>query len=119
MIGKALEGGDEGEARACLEALVNVAATRAIFFRPNVNLLGTCMLQIANSEGLEYETRSLAMEAIVSLSETSGAMVRKHKDIVKKSFETAMTFIWSGLETFDNPAEHVEAMKKWSLLEGS
>ena len=71
VVGSALSRGDEEDATCITEYLVSIASTQPIFFKGNMDAVVEAMLTVANSNELEFRTRSTALELTVTLSETA------------------------------------------------
>jgi len=73
--------GDEPTACSVLEALANVADHQPQFFRDSLAEVCHVMVLIASNESLISNTRLLAVEFLVVLSENASSTLRKHQNI--------------------------------------
>merc|ERR1719400_1205063 len=72
-----LESVEKQDDDACLKSLIDIAESMPKFLRPQLEqIFGLCLKMISNSE-LEENWRHLALEIVVTTSETAPAMVRK------------------------------------------
>ncbi len=83
VVGSALSRGDEEDATCITEYLVSIASTQPIFFKGNMDAVVEAMLTVANSNELEFRTRSTALELTVTLSETAPALARRCRGLVE------------------------------------
>ena len=93
IMGAALERGDELDAAAILEHLVEVAAQQPMFFKGVMDSIVSSMLSVVSSEGLEFSTRSLALELMVTLAESAPALARRCEGLIKGVVPLAMTLM--------------------------
>ncbi|XP_077456296.1 importin-5 [Stigmatopora argus] len=68
-----------------LKSLVEIADTAPKFLRPNLEATLQLSLKLCADPSLPNMHRQLALEVIVTLSETAAAMLRKHINIVAQS----------------------------------
>ncbi|XP_061548933.1 importin-5 [Phycodurus eques] len=68
-----------------LKSLVEIADTAPKYLRPNLEATLQLCLKLCADTNLPNMHRQLALEVIVTLSETAAAMLRKHTDIVAQS----------------------------------
>lgn len=73
-----LQTGDEATLREVLSPLVQIAEVHPKFFKPSLAAVAEAMLFLVAQQALEDETRELALEVVLSLCESAGAMMRKH-----------------------------------------
>ena len=78
---------DEMVARNAVESMVMVAEALPTFWRPQLENVWRLMTNIANSENMDEDTRTLAIEFILGLAEEGGGMVRKRKDLLAEFVE--------------------------------
>ena len=76
VLGSTLTRGDEQDATSIMEYLVAIANSQPIFFKGNVDAVVEAMLTVARSKDLEFPTRSIALELMVTLTETAPALAR-------------------------------------------
>jgi hypothetical protein len=77
VVGAALEAGDEIDATSIVESLVTIAQIQPLFFKQVMDPVTTAMLTVVASQSLEFSTRIMAVELLVTLAETAPAMARK------------------------------------------
>lgn len=70
-----------------LKSLVEIADTAPKYLRPNLEATLQLSLKLCADTTLTNMQRQLALEVIVTLSETAAAMLRKHTAIVASSGE--------------------------------
>ncbi|XP_034029930.1 importin-5 [Thalassophryne amazonica] len=70
---------------AVLKSLVEIADTAPKYLRPNLEATLQLCLKLCADTNLTNMQRQLALEVIVTLSETAAAMLRKHTAIVAQS----------------------------------
>ncbi|RXN38823.1 importin-5 [Labeo rohita] len=68
-----------------LKSLVEIADTAPKYLRPNLEATLQLSLKLCADTNLTNMQRQLALEVIVTLSETAAAMLRKHTNIVAQS----------------------------------
>ncbi|XP_048834790.1 importin-5 [Brienomyrus brachyistius] len=68
-----------------LKSLVEIADTAPKYLRPNLEATLQLSLKLCADTSLSNMQRQLALEVIVTLSETAAAMLRKHTSIVAQS----------------------------------
>ncbi|DAZ95523.1 TPA: hypothetical protein N0F65_001862 [Lagenidium giganteum] len=90
IIEAMLKAGDEVTFREVLSSLVQVAEIHPKFFRHALDDLGRAMVFISSSQDLDAETRELAMEFLLALSENAGGMVRKSPFVVSSVVPLAL-----------------------------
>ena len=91
VLGGALSRGDEADAVSIMENLVAVAQIQPIFFKGAIDGVVSAMLTVAGSDGLEFPTRSLALELVVTLTETAPALARRCTGLVEGLVPLSMT----------------------------
>lgn len=74
--------GDEVAFREVLSDLVQIVDVHPKFFRSSLDDVARAMIFVCSSQELELETRELALEFVVLLSENAGGMVRKSPFLV-------------------------------------
>lgn len=77
VLGNSLSQGQESDATSIMEHLVSIAQIQPLFFRGALDSLVLAMLTIANNSDLEFSTRSIAIELVVTFSETAPALARR------------------------------------------
>ena len=76
--------------------IINVAQEQPVFFKTSMDEVVQVMLTIAESDKLEFSTRSLALEVLVTLAETAPALARRCAGFLTgliPAVMTMMTFI--------------------------
>ncbi|RXN01964.1 Importin-5 [Acipenser ruthenus] len=68
-----------------LKSLVEIADTAPKYLRPNLEATLQLSLKLCADTSLSNMQRQLALEVIVTLSETGSAMLRKHTNLVEQS----------------------------------
>ena len=68
-----------------------VAQIQPIFFKGAIDGVVSAMLTVAGSDGLEFPTRSLALELVVTLTETAPALARRCTGLVEGLVPLSMT----------------------------
>lgn len=81
VLGTALNNGDELDATGIMEHLVCIAQQQPMFFKGVLDDVVEAMLAVASATGLEFSTRSIALELMVTLTETAPALARRCKGI--------------------------------------
>jgi hypothetical protein len=66
-----------------MEYLVAIANSQPIFFKGNVDAVVEAMLTVAKSKDLDFPTRSIALELMVTLTETAPALARRCRGLVQ------------------------------------
>ena len=72
-LAAALQSGHEVEAQEVMTSLVSVAQHAVDFFRADLPQVVDAMLQVANEDSLEFETKERALELLVTLCQQSPA----------------------------------------------
>uniref|UniRef100_A0A4W3GRT8 Karyopherin (importin) beta 3 n=1 Tax=Callorhinchus milii TaxID=7868 RepID=A0A4W3GRT8_CALMI len=76
-----------------LKSLVELADTAPKYLRPHLEATLTLSLKICADVNLQNMQRQLALEVIVTLSETASAMLRKHSNIVSQAIPQMLTMM--------------------------
>ncbi|CAM9098384.1 unnamed protein product, partial [Ectocarpus fasciculatus] len=90
VIGAALEVGDEIDATNIVESLVTIAQIQPLFFKEVIEQVSAAMITVGGSSNLEYSTRTMAVELLVTLTETAPAMARRTPTLVQGLVPLAM-----------------------------
>lgn len=101
-LGNALNRGDELDAVAIMEYLVAIAQSQPLFFKGAMDNIVEAMVTVAGSDGLEFPTRSIALELMVTLTETAPALARRCTGLVNGLVPLAMNLM---LEIEENDDE--------------
>lgn len=90
VVGAALEVGDEIDATNIIESLVTIAQIQPLFFKDVLDHVSSAMITVARSSSLEFSTRSMAIELLVTLTETAPAMARRTPALLEGLVPLAM-----------------------------
>ena len=90
VIGSALEAGDEVDATNIVESLVTIAQIQPLFFKQAMEQITNAMLTVLGSSSLEFSTRTMAIELLVTLAETAPAMARRTPALAQGLIPLAM-----------------------------
>jgi importin-5 len=93
ILGAALSRGEVVDATNIMEYLVDIADVHPIFFRGSLDSISETMLAIANSQSVDFSTRSMAIEVLITICEKSPALARKCQVLMNGILPTAMTFM--------------------------
>lgn len=104
VVGAALEAGDELDATNIIESLVSIAQIQPLFFKEVLEQVSTAMLTVAGSSSLEFSTRTMALELLVTLTETAPAMARRAPALLQSLVPMAMSM---SLELEETDAEWI------------
>ena len=102
ILGAALSRGDESDAGSILESLIAVAQIQPIFFKGAIDNVISAMMTVASSESLEFQTRSLAVELMITFTETAPALARRCSGLVEGLMPLCMSI---ALEVDDDQDE--------------
>jgi len=98
-IGSAVQG-DEYNARAGLDVLIEIVQVNPRFFKPQLKEISSAMLQhITMNRNLEPATRRLALEFLVELAEKAPAMIKSSENLLKDIVAVSLVLIVEGLDT--------------------
>lgn len=107
--------GDEVAFREVLSALLQIAEVHPKFFRNALDEVARGMIFICSAQNLDSETRELALEFLLSLSENAGGMVRK-SEYIKQAIVPLVIQLMCEVEddetwvtSFDDPETFTEA----------
>jgi hypothetical protein len=90
-LGACLTRGDEQDAVSVMEHLVEIAAVQPLFFKSNMDGVVAAMLTVAGAEDLDFATRSMALELMVTLAESAPALSRRCGGLVQNFVPVAMS----------------------------
>lgn len=93
ILGEILSRGDEAEATSIMEYLVTIAAEQPTFFKASMDSVVAAMLMVAKAESLDFPTRSIALELMVTLTETAPALARRCAGLVDGLVPLAMSLM--------------------------
>jgi hypothetical protein len=95
ILTRALQLNQENEVKKIIEYYVTIAEAQPLFFKNDFNAIITLMLQICSQggdHGLDFSIRSIALELIITLSESAPAIVRR-SSFVTQIIQTVMKFV--------------------------
>jgi hypothetical protein len=107
VLGVALSVGEEIDATKIIEYLVTVAQERPGFFKGSLEAVAQAMLTVGNATGLEFSTRSMALELLVTITETAPALARRCPGLVQGLVPLAMSLM---LEVEEEDGEWAEGV---------
>ena len=84
---------DYQKASGCIESLIEVAVSQSSFFRPHASNVVTAMYQIASSPQIEDGVRHLAIEFMISFSESAPSTVRKIPNFIENLLPLCMNLM--------------------------
>jgi hypothetical protein len=90
VIGVALTNGQEVDATSIMECLTSIAVEQPMFFKLAMDQVVTAMLTVAGAASLEFSTRNIALELLVTLAESAPAMARRSPALVQGLVPLAM-----------------------------
>jgi hypothetical protein len=93
VLGNSLSRGDESDAVSIMEYLVQIAQMQPLFFKGAVDNVVSAMLSVASSDALEFPTRSIALELMVTLGETAPALARRCQALITGLVPLAMSLM--------------------------
>ena len=83
VIGDTLNNGNEHDATGILDHLVTIAQIQPLFYRGTLDNVATAMMTIAANVGYDFSTRAMALELLITLSETAPALARRSATFVR------------------------------------
>lgn len=95
VLGTALSTGDEQEATTIMKHLVTVAQVQPMFFKGSMDGVVAAMVQVAGADGLEFSTRSMALELLVTFTECAPALARRCPALLQGLVPLAMSLMLS------------------------
>lgn len=99
VLSNCLSSGNEVDATSIIDHLVTVANIQPVFFKGSVDNIIGAMISIANSTGLEFTTRTIAIELVVTLAETAPALARRCEGLAPGLCPIAFTIMLEREET--------------------
>jgi importin-5 len=93
VLAVALSAGNETDATKIISNLVTIAQEHPAFFKGSLDSVVSAMLTVANSQGLEFSTRSMALELLVTMTETAPALARRCPGLVQGIVPLAMSLM--------------------------
>lgn len=82
-IGDTLNNGNEHEATGILDHLVTIAQIQPLFYRGALDNIATAMMAVAGNTDYDFSTRAMALELLVTLSETAPALARRSSTLIR------------------------------------
>lgn len=116
VLGNTLSRGDETDAVSIVENLVKIAQIQPIFFKGLVDQVVGAMLTVAKSEGLEFPTRAIALELMVTLTETAPALARRCPALLEGVIPLAMALT---LDMDETEQEWIQGKYSEELADGN
>eukprot|EP01032_Pedospumella_encystans_P019768 gene19768-22474_t len=102
VLNAALTNGDEIDATKIMSYLVSIAQEQPNFFKGSLDAVVSAMLTVANAQGLEFSTRAMALELMVTITETAPALARRCAGLIQGLVPLAMSLM---LEVEEEEAE--------------
>jgi len=93
VLGTTLQRGDELDAVNIMEHLVEVAQLQPLFFKGSIDHVVNAMLTVAGATNLEFSTRSMALELMITLAETAPAAARRSSSLLNGLIPLAMNLM--------------------------
>jgi hypothetical protein len=90
VIEIALKAGEENEATSIMECLVSVIQSQPLLVKAVLEQLVAAMLAIGNATFLDFSTRTMAVEILLSLTEAAPALVRRSPTLIQGLVPLAM-----------------------------
>lgn len=106
VVESAIRDSKEDEANEALEALVELAGERPLFFRSGLEAVVSGMLAIVRGKGMPEETARLALELLVTLCETRPGMMKKIAGLVGAMLDVQLEWMAG-----------VEEVERWDQFE--
>lgn len=86
VVGACLQRDNEPDATSIMEHLVSIAQVQPMFFRGALDVMAGAMLSVAAYDSLEFSTRIMALELLITISETAPALARRCQALVQGVF---------------------------------
>jgi hypothetical protein len=93
VLAQDLNAGNTESAAASIESIIEIAVSKASFFKKHAANVVGAMYQIAKTTNLDDSVRHLAMEFMISLAETSPSLVKKIPQFVDNIFPLCMSMM--------------------------
>lgn len=93
VLGVALSRNEEIDATKIMNYLVTIAQEQPSFFKGSLDVLVNAMLTVANAKGLEFSTRAMALELMVTITETSPSQARRCNSLIHGLIPLAMSLM--------------------------
>ena len=115
VLARTLNTNDVSAATTVIEAFIEIAVAHPSFFKNCIANVITAMFQIAKAKNLDDGVRHLAMEYMISMSESAATMIRKIPQFVDNLFPLCMEMMLD-IEDDETWADSVRASKIFFLL---
>ena len=102
VLSVALTDENETDATKIMSYLVTIAQEQPNFFKGTLDAVVGAMLTVAHAQGLEFSTRAMALELMVTITETAPALARRCHGLVQGIVPLAMSL---SLEIEEEEAE--------------
>ena len=83
VIGDTLNNNNEHEATGILDHLVTIAQIQPLFYRGALDNVATAMMTVAANKEYDFSTRAMALELLITLTETAPALARRSNTLVR------------------------------------
>eukprot|EP01038_Epipyxis_sp_PR26KG_P010303 gene10303-13849_t len=93
ILGETLNRNDELDATNMMEHLVTIAEMQPIFFKGSLDAVVSAMLSVASSNTLEFSTRCMALELMVTITETAPALARRCNSLMQGLIPLSMSLM--------------------------
>lgn len=93
VIGVCLQSGFETDATSILSHLVTVAASQPVFFKGTLDAIMPAMVAVVSYTNLDFSTRIMAFEMMITLTETAPALARRCDTLVKNVIPLAFSIM--------------------------
>jgi hypothetical protein len=93
---------DEERGRASLEVMIELTQTHGDLWEGQTSQLINVVSQIMKNRDFDDETRSSALEIVVTLSESMATLLRKNPADLKAQFVPALAFMMTEVEMADD-----------------
>lgn len=102
ILGIALTNGNETDSIVLMEYLATIALRQPLFFKGSLDNIVQAMIIVVSDNNLEFQTRSIALELMVTLTETAPALARRCDGLINGLVPLAMNLM---LEIDENDDE--------------
>ena len=104
ILSDALNRSDEVDATSIIEYLVEIASIQPLFFKQVLDDIVKAMSSIAGSGDLDFSTRSIALEFILTICEVAPALARKCTNISQHIIPLLFTMLFESSTEVDQAA---------------
>jgi len=91
VLSSGLTKGDEFKSQELLESFAEFARSAPLFFKHSLKEVVAAMLTVSGSTQLDFATRAIALEVIVTLCEAAPAQMRKCQELTQGIFPLCLT----------------------------